>query len=188
MSDREWESLQAAWQDGSGPLPDVRTRARAAARRHRFDNVAGLAMIAAGFGISTFLITRGRYHDEIIGWLDLAFTITILVGFVWIQRGVTARGVESPRDALSFLERRIRAERRGALFAPPVYLGLLAAAGYFSHEAIDEGGWPLRLFMIVLLGIGTAFLLALPWLVHRRTARELADLARWRAWLEEEQL
>ena len=188
MNDAEWDSMQSVWQDGSGPLPDVLRRARAAARRRSLDNFAGLTMIVGGFALSTFLITRGRYHDAAIGWLDLVFTLTLLAGFLWIQRGVITGGLENPRDAVAFLERRIRAERRGSLFAPPVFLGLLIGAGYYSHTAIDEGGWPLRIFMIVLLTVGTGFLLALPWSVHRRTARELDDLHRWRAWMDEQQL
>ncbi|HVO30437.1 MAG TPA: hypothetical protein VMV18_06865 [bacterium] len=188
MSDAEWDSWQSAWKGATGPLPDVRARARAMARRHRLDNLGGLGMILFGFGVSIWLIASGRRHDTIIGIIDLAFCITILAGFFWIQRGVGAPRIGNPRDALAFLERRIRAERRGAWFGAPAYLLLFAFAGSISHQAVDDLDWPVRLFVTIVLVLGLSLTAALPWIVYRRTRAQQDEVVRWRAWLDEQHL
>ena len=188
MSDSEWEAWQSTWKGADGPLPDVRARAGAAARRQRIDNVAGLAMIVAGFGISGYLITSGLRHDARIGWMDLVFTMSILVGFLWIQRGLRRDRIGTPRDAIAFLERRLRAERSASLFAPPLYLALLIAASWESYAVTDASAWVARAVTAAVLVVGGAVTLAMPLLVRRRTRREEAEIAAWRRWLDEQQL
>ena len=188
MSDSEWSGWESSWKGAGGPLPDVRSRARAAAWRQRADNIAGLAMVVIGFAISAVLIGGASRHEARIGWMDLVFTVTILLGFLWIQRGLRGDRIGTPRDAVAYLEHRLRVERRAAKFAPPIYFALLVAASWESYAVTDASLWVARAVTAAVLVVGSAVTLAVPLLVRRRTRREEKEIAAWRRWLDEQQL
>ena len=188
MTDTEWNAWQESWRGANGPLPAIGARTRTAGRRHRLDAVFGVVMIFLGLVISILLV-KGQPHEKVIGWLDLAFVVAIAIGFIWIERGAKSYPLASPRDALAFLERRIRAERRGARFAPALYLCLLVAVtGYEAVGAIRASDGIGLVLAGAILVVGSAVTLAVPWLVRRRVDQQQAEVNRWRRWLDEQNL
>ena len=190
MSDAEWDSWQSTWVGGSGPLPDVRARARQEARRHRRTNVTvfllvGLAALGA---VPAFATHEDIVH--VIGWGILAFCVAMSLGFVAIQRGIGRPRVDNPREALAFLERRLRAERRVAHLARWVYVGVCLVGGISTQVLYAQSGSPVITRVLTLGWYVVLFVLTFsaPWWVARTARRREAEINRWREWMDEQNL
>src|SRR6185295_11122801 len=57
MIDAEWNAWQSSWTGATGPLPDIRTRARKEVRLHRLANVAFFLLMAVALAASTQTFT-----------------------------------------------------------------------------------------------------------------------------------
>lgn len=188
MSDTEWASWQRKWSGGEGPLPDIRGRARQETRSSRLAAIAFFFLIAAGLAGSVKALMDPR--ARIAGVTAVAFCVSMLIGYVAIRRGVGARADDGPREALGFLERRLRAEQRIAHLVRWAYLGLCVAGILMfplmvrnhSHPGVE----------IVLSVTGMVFVAIVtftaPWWVARRNRRHQDEITRWKRWLDEQQL
>jgi len=185
-----WESWQAAWAGASGPLPDVQARAGHEARRHRRANLSVflLLAVAAVGSIPAFTAPEDVVHW--IGWGILGFCVAMGAGFVVIQRDVGPSRAAGPRQALEFLERRLRAELRVAHLARWVYLALGILGGVATQLLYVEHGSPLDVRLMTLgcylFGVGLAF--SAPWWFGRIARRRQAELDAWRRWMDEQSL
>lgn len=190
MSDAEWNLWQSNWTGATGPLPDVRARSLKEVRYHRLANVAFFLLVAVGLAGagSAFAATEGAVHA--IGWMIVAFCAAMSLGYIWIQRGIRLRSAGNPRDALAFLERRLRVERLAAQLVRWVYAGLCVAFVILfprvvaGHEAPGlEMAISFPGMLVVLVATFSA-----PWWVARRNRRYQEEIDRWRRWMDEEHL
>jgi hypothetical protein len=190
MSDAEWDSWQSTWASGSGPLPDVRARAEQEARRHRRTNVTVflLAGIAALGAVPAFGAGEDIVH--VIGWAVLAFSVAMILGFMAIQRGIGRPRVDNPREALGFLERRLRAELQVAHLARWVYVGVCLVGGISTQVLYARSGSPASTRVMTLGWYLVLFALTFsaPWWVARTARRREAEFDRWRHWMDEQNL
>jgi hypothetical protein len=185
-----WDAWQSAWAEGEGPLPDVRSRAEREARHHRRSrvSVAVLLVVAALGAIPAFQAPEGLVH--LIGWMILAFCAASGIGFLVIHRGVGLAQLATPREALSFIERRLGAEMRAAHLTRWVYLGMFLVFGVLTQLLYIEHGSPLpvRFMTLGCCLLGLAFAFAAPIWVGRIARRRQSEIDRWRGWLEEQNL
>jgi hypothetical protein len=189
MSDAEWQAWQASWQGATGPLPDIHARTRTRQRWHRVANLAFFAMMAAGLaGFGRLILLGPGLEDRVAGWVAVVFCVTLSIGFVWVQRGLDLRRTGNPRDAVAFLERRVRAEKRGAQLGRVCYVALAFAMGIQVQWMLAEAPWAARAFALACCATVLAFALAMPWWVRRRVARQEEEIVRWRKWMDEQQL
>lgn len=190
MNDDDWTAWQARWRGATGPLPDVRARAQKEARAHRWAQVAFFFLVAVGVAgsVPAFQAPEGAVHA--IGFLILAFCAAMAFGYLAIQRGGGARSEGGPRDALAFLERRLRVERLTAQLVRWVYLGLCACFVVLFPRLVETHELP-GLEMAIsfsFMAVTLAATFSAPWWVARRNRPHLEELARWRQWMDEQQL
>jgi len=134
MGDHDWELWQSAWQGVNGALPDVKARASAASARHRLDSVLLAVVLGAGtIGAATGVATGGP-ATQLVCAGNIAFTALFLAAYFLIQRDLGRARDSAPREAVAFLERRVRLERRTAQLARWMTLAMLAFLFAF-------GGW-----------------------------------------------
>ena len=114
MSDTEWQAWRSNWKDSGGTLPDVRERARQAASRNRRATLLFFALIVGGL-IADVRALMFESLDAITCVGLIVWGVALSIGVVWIQRGSWLRKTANPREALAFLEQRVRIERHGAL-------------------------------------------------------------------------
>jgi FtsH-binding integral membrane protein len=190
MIDAEWDSWQSSWTGATGPLPDVRARARREARLHRLANLAFFLLLAIGVvAVVPVLFDRSEIVRQ-IGWTDIAFCVAMAAGYLWIQRGIRPRDAGNPRDAIAFLERRLRVERRVAQLVRWVHVALcLVGLVLFprltaTHEAPRLELTIIFAFMFILF----AATFSAPWWVGRRNLRQQEEIDRWRRWMDEQHL
>jgi hypothetical protein len=185
-----WESWQSTWTGASGPLPDVRATAEREARRHRRAIVTVLLLGAAGAmgATSAFAAPEGVVHA--IGWGIVAFCTALGAGFLVIQRGAGPSRLAGPRDALGFLERRLRAEHRAAHLARWVYLAACVSGGIATQILYQEHGSPLpvRVMTLGCFVFGIALTFTSPWWFGRIARRRQAEIDQWRRWMDEQNL
>jgi threonine/homoserine/homoserine lactone efflux protein len=190
MTDPEWSSWQSAWAGATGPLPDVRARAQREIRLHRLANVAFFLLVATGLAASATTLTDPSWAVRTIGWMVMAFIAAMSVGYLSIQRGIDLRRTGSPRDALGFLERRLRVERLTAHLVRWAYAGLfLVFVIVFPH--VVAGHSTPRLEIALSFSSMFVFLVmtfSAPWWVARRNRRHQEEIDRWRRWMDDQHL
>jgi threonine/homoserine/homoserine lactone efflux protein len=190
MSDAEWDAWQSSWSGATGPLPDVRARARKEVRLHRLANVAFFLLVAIGLAacIPAFADASSAVHA--VGWIIIAFCGAMSIGYVAIQRNIRPGSAGNPRDALAFLERRLRVERLAAQLVRWVYAALCVAfvfvfprvvAGHRERELEIAITFP-GMFVLLIVTFSA------PWWVARRNRRHQEEIDRWRRWMDEQQL
>jgi len=190
MIDAEWDAWQSSWRGATGPLPDVRARAQRERRSHRFANVAVFALLAVGGAAVIPALSDRSAIVRQIAWTDMAFCAAMAVGYLWAQRGIRLRFAGTPREAIAFLERRLRVERRAAQVVRWVHAAIcLAGVVLFPRLTATHPAPRLELAIIF------AFMFALfavtfsaPWWVARRNRPYEAEIARWRRWMDEQNL
>jgi hypothetical protein len=190
MTDAEWNAWQSSWTGATGPLPDVRARARKEVRSHRLANVAFFALVAVA--LAAFVTTLGNSEPGVpaIRWMVVLFLATMSIGYVASQRGVAAERTGNPRDALAFLERRLRVERRMAHVVRWAYAAMFAAFVVIFPILVAPHERP-ALEMAISYPWMALVLLATfsaPWWVERRNRRYQQEIEQWRRWMDEQQL
>ena len=186
MNDAEWDAWSKNWTSAEGPLPDIRVRAIQQASRHRRANRVLFALMAGGCLANAWAATAGK-ADPITCWGLILWGVAVSIGFVWIQRGIRLRETANPREALAFLERRVRVERQGAQILRWAYaVGILCVAVYFRNLFGDE--WLAKLVARFVLFAIFALTFSAPWWVRRFTDRQKAEIDLWRRWMDEQQL
>jgi threonine/homoserine/homoserine lactone efflux protein len=112
------------------------------------------------------------------------------IGYVAIQRGVRLSSAGNPRDALAFLERRLRVERLAAHLVRWTYAGLClvfvflfprVVAGHSAPEVEMAISFP-AMFVVLIVTFSA------PWWVARRNRPYQEEIDRWRRWMDEQQL
>lgn len=190
MSDAEWDSWQSSWKGAAGPLPDVRSRARREARLHRLANAGFFVLVAIALS-ALFPVYRDRSAAvHAVGWIILAFFGAMSIGYLAIQRGIGAHRLGNPRDALAFLERRLRVERLTAHLVRWAYTGLFIAFVLVFPAIVEKHEAP-RLEMAIsysFMLVVFAVTFSAPWWVERRNRRHRDEIDRWRRWMDEQQL
>jgi hypothetical protein len=190
MTDAEWDAWQSSWNGATGPLPDVRARARKEVRLHRLANVAFFLLIAIALAACVPVFADKSSAVHTIGWVIIAFCAAMSIGYVAIQRGIRPESAGNPRDALAFLERRLRVERLSAHLVRWVYAGLCVAFVFVFPRIV--AGHPERDLEIAITfpGMFVVFVLTFsaPWLVARRNRPHQEEIDRWRRWMDEQQL
>jgi predicted Co/Zn/Cd cation transporter (cation efflux family) len=100
------------------------------------------------------------------------------------------RQTGNPRDALAFLERRLRVERLVAHLVRWSYAGLCVAMIFVFPPMV--AGHRSRDVEMAFAFTATAVLFAVtfsaPWWVARRNRRHVEEIARWRRWMDEQQI
>jgi hypothetical protein len=182
MKDPEWAAWSTNWSGAEGPLPDIRARARAQASRHRRASILFFSLMAAGLGANLVL-----QDDPIFRWVVIGFGVVLSIVLAWIQRGATYRS-GNPREALAFLERRVRVERQGAQVArwafPPFMLFVaIYYRDLFGHDALVAKLVARGIFVVI-----AAILISAPWWVRRWEDRQQTEIRLWRSWMDEQQL
>ena len=185
-----WDTWQSTFAGASGPLPDVHARTAREAHRHRRTNVSvalllGAASLAA---IPAFAAPEEPVH--VIGWGILGFCAAMGIGAVWLHRQVGARDVGGPREALGFLERRLRSERRAAHLARWVYLPVSVLGAVATQVLYVQHGSPMlvRVLTLACFLFGAAFSASAPWWFERTARRRATELDGWRRWIESQGL
>jgi hypothetical protein len=190
MTDAEWSSWQSTWTGATGPLPDVRARARREVRLHRLANVAFFLLVAIALAASGATFTDPSNAVRAIGWIIIAFVAAMSIGYLSIQRSIGLRRTGNPRDALGFLERRLRVERLTAHLVRWAYAGLCFAfvivfphvvAGHSAPRLEMAISFPLMFVLFVVT-------FSAPWWVTRRNRRHQDEIDRWRRWMDEQHL
>jgi hypothetical protein len=185
-----WEAWRSTWAAGEGPLPDVRSRAEREARHHRRSSVTVvlLLVVAALGSIPAFEAPEGVVH--LIGWMILAFCVASGIGFAIIHRGIGPPHLATPREALTFLERRLGAELRAAQLTRWVYLAMVLVGGVLTQLLYVEHGSPLpvRLMTLACFVFGLALTFTAPIWFRPIARRRQTEIDRWRGWLEEQNL
>lgn len=190
MSDAEWDAWQSTWTGATGPLPDVRARAQKEVRLHRLANVSFFLLVAIALAGAVPAFADASPEVRPIGWTIVAFFAAMTVGYVSIQRGMDLRRTGNPRDALAFLERRLRVERRAAQLVRWAYAGLCVVFVIVfprmvaRHEAprlemAISFSWMLVVFVVTF---------SAPFWVSRRNRRHQEEIDRWRRWMDEQRL
>jgi len=186
MNDSEWEAWQANWTSAGGPLPDVRARAAHQASRHRRANVIFLALMACGALANAWAAIAGR-AEPISSWILSLWIAAISIGFMWIQRGSRLRRAVSPREALAFLERRVRIERQGAQIVRWGYSACLLFVAIYFRDLFGDA-WLVKLVARLVFLAFFVIALTAPWWMRRFTSRQQAEIDVWRRWMDEQQL
>jgi hypothetical protein len=190
MSDAEWDAWQAHWTGAAGPLPDVRARARREARAHRLAAVAFFALVATALAGSQQAFAAPEPEVHAIGWMIVAFAAAMGLGYAWIRRGISPRRIGTPREALAFMQQRLRLEHLAAHLVRWTYAGLCAAfVVLFPRVAAPHSAPKLEMsiaFPFMALLFAATF--SAPWWVARRNRRHRQELDRWRKWMDEQHL
>jgi hypothetical protein len=191
MTDPEWTSWQSSWEGASGPLPDVRARARREVRLHRLAKVAFFTLIAVTLALC--LPAMAAASEPEVRWIGVLvavfFAVTATV-YLFIERGMALERTGHPREALAFLERRLRVERLTAHLIRWVYAGLGAAFLFIFPRLVahHEKPWLEKAIAYAGLALTLAVTFSAPWWVARRNRRHREEIARWRRWLDDHQL
>ncbi len=190
MTDAEWDAWQSSWRGATGPLPDVRARARKEARSQRLAGAAFFILVAATLpaAIPAFRDPSPAVHA--IGWTILAFFAAMSLGYLWVRRGIGASRAGNPRQAIAFLERRLRFERAFAHLVRWCYAGLFLAFVIVFPRVVERHEAP-RLELAVSFAWMLAVLavtFSAPWWVARRNRSHHEEIDRWRRWIDEQQL
>ncbi len=191
MSDAEWELWQSTWAGASGPLPDVRARARREARRHWLANAAFFALSALTLAVALPEMAKAPEPEvKWIGWLVIAFFAAMSIGYLLIQRGIAVSRTGTPRDALAFLERRLRVERLTAHLVRWVYAALCLAFLFIFPRLIahHEKPWLEKAITYPWMLLALIATFTAPWWVARRNRKHQEEIDRWRRWMDEQQL
>ena len=190
MIDAEWNAWQSSWAGATGPLPDIRARARKEVRLHRMAKVAFFLLMAVALAASTQTLIDRSSAVRAIGWIIVAFVVSMSIGYVAIQRGIDLRRTGNPRDAVAFLERRLRVEGLLAHLVRWVYAGLCVAfvvvfprviAGHAEArlEMAISYPWMFVVFVVTFTA---------PWWVARRNRRLQHEIDAWRHWMDAQRL
>jgi hypothetical protein len=190
VTDAEWNSWQSSWRGATGPLPDVRARTEKEVRLHRLANVAFFLLVAIALAAAISVFADSSAAVRRIGWIIIAFCAAISIGYLSIQRGIGLSKVGNPRDALAFLERRLRVERLTAHLVRWVYAGLFVAFVIVFPGVVAKHEAPQLEMAISYSGMLVAFAVTFsaPWWVARRNRRHEEELERWRRWMDEQRL
>jgi hypothetical protein len=190
MTDSEWTLWQSSWKGATGPLPDIRARAHKEVRLHRMANVAFFVLVAIALAALVPVFADRSPAVRRIGWMIIAFCAAMSIGYLAIQRGIGLDKAGNPRDAVAFLERRLRVERLTAHLVRWVYVGLFIAfvivfpGVVAKHEApLLEMGISYAWMLVALAGTFSA-----PWWVARRNRRHQEEIDGWRRWMDEQQV
>jgi hypothetical protein len=186
MNDAEWEAWQASWNRAEGPLPDVRACANRQASRHRRANGIFFTIIAAGM-IGDAWAAIVKQADPIVGWGLVVWGAAVIAIVVWLQRGSRLGDTATPREALGYLEDRLRIEQRGARILRWVYAVAIVAVAVYHRDLFGDD-WQVKLIARALMAVMFALTLSAPWWMRRFAARQHAELALWRRWIDEQQL
>jgi hypothetical protein len=190
MTDAEWDSWQSSWTGATGPLPDVRARARREVRLHRLANVAFFLLVAIGLAGSIPAFADRSGAVRMIGCTIIAFCGAMSIGYVAIQRGVRLGRAGNPRDALAFLERRLRLEHLVSHLVRWAYAGLCVVFVFVFPRVVAGHSAPgLEMaisFPAMVIALVVTF--SAPWWVARKNRRSQEEIDRWRRWMDEEQL
>lgn len=190
MSDPEWKAWQSSWASTTGPLPGIRARAQREVLLHRLANAAFLLLVALGLAGAAvaFAAPEGAVHA--IGWTIVGFCTAMSAGHVWLQRGVRLRSIGNPRDAVTFLERRLHVERLTAHLVRWCYVGLcIAFVSVFPKVVTGHSAPGLELaisFPMMFVALVVTF--SAPWWVARRNRRHQEEIDRWRRWMDEQHI
>ncbi len=182
MSDTEWNAWQSSWTGAQGPLPDIRAHALRQRTRHRLGNILFFALMAFGVPANLFL-----QDDRSTRWIVISWAVALSIAVLWIQRGTALRS-GNPREALAFLERRVRAERQGAQIARWAYPPLILFVGIYYRDLFGDDAWIAKAVARGVLLAMIAFTASAPWWIRRFTDRQQAEIDRWRRWMDEQQL
>ena len=182
MNDAEWEVWRSRWTGAEGPLPDLRARAAQQAWRHRRANVIFFALFAAGAAVNL-----GYQDDLVMRWFLIGWGLLLCLGLVWLQRGSRLEESGTPREAVAYLERRIRIEKNlGQVFRWTYAAGLLFVGIHFRDLFGDD--WAVKLVARCLLFAVFVVTFAAPWWMRRFTDRQQLEVDRFRRWLDQQQL
>jgi len=190
MTDAEWSSWQSTWVGATGPLPDVRARAQREVRLHRLANVAFFLLAAIALSAAGTTFSDPSKAVQTIGWIMVAFIAAMSIGYLFIQRDIGLRRTSNPRDALGFLERRLRVERLTAHLVRWVYAGLCVAFVIVFPQVVAGHSAP-RLEMAISfpsMFVALVVTFSAPWWVARRNRRHQEEIDRWRRWMDEQHL
>ena len=190
MIDAEWNAWQANWTGATGPLPDIRARARKEVRLHRLANVAFFLLMAVALAASTQTFTDRSGAVRAIGWIIIGFVASMSAGYVAIQRGIGLRQTGNPRDAIAFLERRLRVERLVAHLVRWVYAALCVAF-VIVFPRVVAGHPEARLEMAIsfpAMAVVFAVTFSAPWWVESRSRRHQQEIEAWRRWMDDQRL
>ena len=191
MTDAEWNSWQSSWTGATGPLPDVRARAQREALLHNVANAAFFAMIAFTLVVALPVIAAAPQPGvHLIGWVIIAFFGTTAIGYLAIQRGIAVNRSGNPRDALAFLERRLRVEHLVAHLVRWVYAGLCLVFVFVFPRVVAGHSAPGLEMAISFPAMFVALVVTFsaPWWVARKNRRHQEEIDRWRQWMDEQQL
>jgi hypothetical protein len=190
MTDRDWEAWQSTWTGTTGPLPDVRARAGRERRLDGLGRAGFFLLVAIGLAASVPAFTAPEPEVHWMGFVIVAFCGAMGAGYLWIQRGAEGPATSAPRDALAFLERRLRVERQAAQLVRWVYAGLCAAFVVIFPGLVagHSDPWLEMAIAFPSMAVTLVATFSAPWWVARRNRRYEGELAAWRRWLDEQQL
>jgi hypothetical protein len=191
MTDAEWTSWQSSWTDASGPLPDVHARTRKEVRVHRFANLAFFVLIAGTLALALPSMTAAPEPEvRWIGVLVVGFFAAMSIGYLLIQRGIALANTGNPREALAFLERRLRVERLTAHLVRWVYAVLCIAFLFIFPQLVahHEKPWLEKAITYPWMAVVFAVTFTAPWWVARRSRKHQQEIDRWRCWMDEQHL
>lgn len=190
MSDTEWSAWQATWSGAAGPLPDVKARAQREVRLHRRARLGFFALVAVGLAGSVPAFTDPQPEVHAIGWVILAFCAAMGFGYGALQGGLRTEEASTPRDAVAFLEKRLRVERRSAQLVRWVYAGLCVAFVAVFPRMVASHSRPGLEMAISFSGMLVTLVVTFsaPWWVARRNRRHTEELAGWKRWMDEQGL
>jgi len=187
MSDAEWSSWQESFKGATGPLPDIRAKAKREAFLHRGAGVVFFSLVALMLVLALSPLGAPEPEVHFIGWTIIAFSLAMSVGYVLIQRGIGLDRIGSPREALAFLERRLVVEARAAQLIRWGYFPLFLVCGilFYRISAPHEGHRLERMIGYGWLLFVLALTFSAPWWVARWNRRHRQEIEGWRAWLDE---
>jgi hypothetical protein len=163
---------------------------RGPARLHRLANVVFFLLVAIAAATLFPIFSDRSSAVHTIGWVIIAFFGTMTIGYLAIQRGIRPEGAGNPRDALAFLERRLRIEHLTAHLIRWAYAGLCIAFVFVFPRAI--AGQPDAGIQLAVTLPAMAVLLVVsftaPWWVARRNRKHQEEIGRWRRWMDEQHL
>jgi hypothetical protein len=191
MTDVEWTSWQSSWTGPTGPLPDVRARARKEVWLHRFANLAFFALVAGTLALALPSMAAAPEPEvKWIGVLVVAFFAAMSIGYLLIQRGIALGKTGNPREALAFLERRLRVERLTAHLVRWAY-AILCIAFLFTFPRLvahHEQPWLEKAISYPWMALVFVVTFTAPWWVGLRNRKHQEEIDRWRRWMDEQHL
>jgi hypothetical protein len=191
MTDAEWTSWQSSWTGASGPLPDVRARTRKEVRVHRFANLTFFVLIAGTLALALpSMMAAPEPEVRWIGVLVVGFFAAMSIGYLLIQRGIALANTGNPREALAFLERRLRVERLTAHLVRWVYAVLCIAFLFIFPQLVahHEKPWLEKAITYPWMALVLVVTFTAPWWVARRNRKHQQEIDRWRRWMDEQHL